>query len=134
MATVFAVQSLGPVFVDGIAIGCGRCKHQTITDVGVMRNREVFMPHRALNFLVSPQIFTLDGIERREDRVRPLVVAEEYVAVHVAAVGNRSPLIGNQRGEFAGVVVLVSGLDISRPVFLEHVGFDVFRHRDTGQD
>ena len=80
----------------------------------------------ALRVHPVPQVGGARGLERTEGIVRHLgAVAEEDVAVHVAVVRHRGPLVGAERGELAGLVLLVGDLH----VLLPHRGRDLRVHQ-----
>ena len=83
------------------------------------------LPALALRVHPVPQVRGARGVERAEGIVRHLgAVAEEDVAVQVAVVRHRGPLVRAERGELAGLVLLVGDLD----VLLPHGGSDLRVH------
>ena len=68
----------------------------------------------ALGVHPGPEILGMMRIDGRERHGRHLLrVPEEDVAVHVPAVRRRGPLVGDERRELAGLVVLVGDRDDS---------------------
>ncbi len=99
--------------------------HPAVADVGVVRDREQLVARLALRVHPLPQFRGELGVERAEWIVRYLVAGpEEDVAVQVAIARHRRPLIRAERGELAGMIVLVRDLD----GFLPHRGSDLRVH------
>ncbi len=99
--------------------------HPAVADVGVVRDREQLVAALALRVHPVPQLRGASGVERAEWIVRHLVAGpEEDVAVQVAVARHRRPLVRAERGELAGMIVLVGDLD----VFLPHRGSDLRVH------
>ena len=133
-----ALLDLGEALV---AVACGRPggvdrppgglvdvdrEHPAVADVGVVRDGEQLVARLALRVHPVPQVGGARGLERAEGIVRHLgAVAEEDVAVHVAVVRHRGPLVGAERGELAGLVLLVGDLH----VLLPHGGRDLRVHQ-----
>jgi hypothetical protein len=61
--------------------------HRTVGDVRVMRDRKILESKSALVFLIGPKTFAMNGIERGENPLRPLVITEEHVVMQVLGVG-----------------------------------------------
>ena len=99
--------------------------HPAVAHVGVVRDGEQLVARLALRVHPVPQVRGTFGVERAEWIVRHLVAgAEEDVAVQVAVARHRCPLVRAERGELAGMIVLVGDLD----VFLPHGGSDLRVH------
>ena len=99
--------------------------HPAVADVGVVRDGEELVAGLALRVHPVPQFRGAIGVERAERIIRHLVARpEEDIAVQVAVVGHRRPLVRAERGELAGLVLLVGNLD----VFLPHGRGDLRVH------
>ena len=99
--------------------------HPAVADVRVVRDGEELVARLALRVHPVPQLRGKIGVERAERIVRHLVAGpEEDIAVQVAVAGHRRPLVRAERGELAGLVLLVGNLD----VFLPHGRGDLRVH------
>ena len=108
-----------------------RREHPAVRDVGVVRDSDTIQADIALKLHIGPEVLRIDRVECRE-RGRWRVTAPEDVAMHIAAVRDRGPLVGDQRRELAGLVEFVSRLNVPRPVGLLELRCYKLFHRYTG--
>ena len=91
-------------------------EHDAVGKVRVVRDRQHLVARLALAVHPGPQVLRMIRIDRGERQRRNLLrVLEEDVAVQVAIVRRRAPLVGGEGRELARLVVLVGGFHDSLP-------------------
>ena len=83
-------------------------KHDAIAQVGVVRDRQHFNACLALGIHPVPEVLGMIRVDGRKGNFRHFAgVFEDDVAVQVAIVGRRAPLIRREGRELSRLVVLV---------------------------
>ena len=97
------------------AVHVGRV-HPAVRQIRVMRDGQQVVAGLALGIHPVPQFRGVHRVQRRKRHLRNLgAVAEKHVAVQVAVVGHRGPLIGTKGGELARFVGRVGDVVILFP-------------------
>ena len=83
-------------------------KHNAIAQVGVMRDRQQLITCLALGIHPVPEIFRMIRVQGSKGSFRHFLgIFKDDIAVHVAIVWRRSPLIGREGRKLPRLVVLV---------------------------
>ena len=95
------------VGVEGAAVEGACAEHQPVARILVVRYRQAVDAGGALFLEPGPELLRVRRVETAERPLGHGVAAEDHVAMEVVAVDGAGPLVADQRGEGAGVVVTV---------------------------
>ena len=113
---------LGVGGVDRLARLVGLLEHPAVGTVGIVRNGQRVHALAAQVVKPVPEVFRVRGVQAAERDVRCVGAGEDDVAVQVLEFGaGRGVLVADERGELAGLVVALGGLDDLAPGASHHV-------------
>ena len=101
--------------VDRFALPGGLRECQPVALIHVVRNGERVDAVGSQLIEPSPQVRGVRGVAGAERQRRHIVAAKDDIAVQVASAASRGVFVADERGELAGVVVPLGGVDDSLP-------------------
>ena len=126
-----AAARLGVAGVERIAVLVDQVEGLAVREIRVVRDREYGNASVPLAIESLPQTAGSGRIGRAERLVRCATTAVDHVAVQVAAAAREArPLVGDEGGESAGIVVLLGCVDGRTPGLRRDMG-DLVRNAVT---